>query len=172
MKFNLTLLESIVFLFIWLAIYIWTKHGRQIRRWLQDYFRRRRGPRTLKPKAPSDCPECCQEFSRLPLRPKPELIPWTERKSPRGRPKTIGSNGYACLNPLCDYFAIADAEIHALVSNGYRGHQQIRYWKCQACGGCRTSRYGTPLYWLKTPLARITLVMIIPSAPVKRAIES
>jgi transposase-like protein len=63
------------------------------------------------------------------------------------------------LNPICAYFAIADAEIHALVSNGRRGKQKIRYWKCQACGGCRTSRYGTPLYWLKTPLSHVTMVM-------------
>jgi hypothetical protein len=60
---------------------------------------------------------------------------------------------------LCHYFAIADPEIHALVSNGRRGKQRILYLKCQACGGCRTSRFGTPLYWLKTPLARITMVM-------------
>ena len=85
---------------------------------VQDYFRRRRGPRFLKPKAPNDCPECCQEFSQLPLRPKPKVVPWTERKSPRGRPKIIDTSGHACLNPLCDYFAVADAEIHALVSNG------------------------------------------------------
>ncbi len=54
---------------------------------------------------------------------------------------------------------MTDAEIHALVSNGKRGKQRIRYWKCQACGSCRTSRYGTPLYWLKTPLIHITMVM-------------
>ena len=86
-------------------------------------------------------------------------MPWSERKSTRGRPKTINSNGYACLNPICVYFAIADAQIHALVSNGRQGKQKIRYWKCQACGGCRTSRYGTPLYWLKTPLSHVTMVM-------------
>ncbi len=159
MKFNLTFLEFLVFLLACLSLYVWLKHGRRIRRWLQDFFRRRRGPRTLKPKAPSDCPECSREFSWLPFRSKPEVVPWRERKSPRGRPKIIDTSGHACLNPLCDYFAVADAEIHTLVSNGCRGQQQIRYWKCQACGGCRTSRYGTPLYWLKTPLARIAMVM-------------
>ena len=118
MKFNPTFLEFLIFLLTCLSLYVWLKHGRRIRRWLQDYFRRRRGPRTLKPKAPTDCPECCQEFSQLPLRPKPKVVPWTERKSPRGRPKIIDTSGHACLNPLCDYFAVADAEIHALVSNG------------------------------------------------------
>ena len=159
MKFNLTPLESIVFLFLCLVIYIWTKHGRRIRCWLQDHFRRRRGPRSLKPKSPDDCPLCTRDICFLPHRPKLEVIPWSERKSPRGRPKTSDTSGHACLNPLCDYFAVADPEIHALVSNGRRGQQQIQYWKCQACGGCRTSRYGTPLYWLKTPLARIAMVM-------------
>jgi IS1 family transposase/transposase-like protein len=86
-------------------------------------------------------------------------LPWPDRKSRRGRPKVVDTGGHACLNPSCDYFAIADPSIHALVSNGCRGKQRIRYFKCQACGGCRTSRFGTPLYWLKTPLARITMVM-------------
>jgi hypothetical protein len=131
----------------------------RLRRWLQDYFRQRRGPRSLKPKAPDDYSACNQLISLLPSRPKPDVVAWSERKSPRGRPKTIDSHGFACLNPLCPYFAIANAEIHALVSNGRRGKQKIRYWKCQSCGGCRTSRYGTPLYWLKIPLSHVTMVM-------------
>jgi len=61
MKFNLTLLEWLVFLLLCLAIYIWTKHGRRIRRWLQDYFCRRRGPRSLKPKSPEDCLLCMSQ---------------------------------------------------------------------------------------------------------------
>jgi hypothetical protein len=87
------------------------------------------------------------------------VLPWPERKSRRGRPKVVDTGGHACLNPSYDYFAIADPAIHALVSNGCRGKQRIRYFQCQACGGCRTSRFGTPLYWLKTPLARINSVM-------------
>jgi hypothetical protein len=58
MKFNPTPLECVLFLFVCLAIYIWTKHGRRIRRWLKDYFRQRRGPRNLKPKSPVDCQAC------------------------------------------------------------------------------------------------------------------
>lgn len=38
MKFNPTFLEILVFLVVSLFIFIWTKHGRRIRRWLQDYF--------------------------------------------------------------------------------------------------------------------------------------
>ena len=159
MKINLTFLEFSIFLLICLVLYVWLKYGRRLRRWLEAYFRRRRGPRNLKPTGPEACPECQKRLSLLPLRSQVEVVPWKERKSPRGRPKSIDSNGYACLNPLCDYFAITDGEIHALVSNGQRGKQRIRYWKCQACGGCRTSRYGTPLYWLKTPLARVAMVM-------------
>ena len=137
MKFNLTPLECFVFLLLCLAIYIWTKYGCRIRRWLQDYFRRRCRPRSLKPKSPDDCPLCTRDVCFLPHRPKLEVIAWSERKSPRGRPKTIDTNCYDCLNPLCDYFAIADSEIHALVSNGRRGNQRILYLKRQACGGCR-----------------------------------
>ncbi|MCL4267632.1 MAG: hypothetical protein KJ069_30950 [Anaerolineae bacterium] len=99
-------------------------------------------------------------------------MPWSERKSRRGRPKVVDTAGYACLNPVCDYFAIADSAIHALVSNGLRGQQRIRYFKCQACHGCRTSRYATPLYRLKTPLARITMVMTALSEGVDLAAAS
>ncbi|MCB8945281.1 MAG: IS1 family transposase [Ardenticatenaceae bacterium] len=159
MKFNLTFLEFLVFLLFYILLFLWFQFGRRLRRWWHDYFRQRHKPRSLKPKAPDDCPACNQLLSLLPSRPKPEVVPWSERKSPRGRRKTIDSNGFACLNPVCAYFAIADAQIHALVSNGRRGNQKIRYWKCQACGGCRTSRYGTPLYYLKTPLAHVTMVM-------------
>jgi transposase len=159
MKFNLTRLEISVFFLVCLVIYIWTKHGRRIHYWLQGFFRQRQGPRNLKPKSPEECPLCNQHFCFLPYRPKLEVVPWSERKSRRGRPKTVDTGGHACLDPLCDYFAIADPEIHALVSNGCRGKQRILYLKCQACGGCHTSRFGTPLYWLKTPLARIAMVM-------------
>ena len=154
MKFNLTSLEILVFLIVCLSIFIWTKHGRKIRRWLQDYFRQRRGPRNLKPKSPEDCPLCNKNICFLPHKPKLEILPWSERKSPRGRPKIVDTSGHACLNLLCDYFAIADPEVHALVSNGRRGQQQILYLKCQACNSCRTSRFGTPLYYLKTPLLK------------------
>jgi hypothetical protein len=94
---------------------------RCIRHWLKDYFRQRRGPRNLKPKSPVDCPACNRDCSLLPQCPKLEVLPWPERKSRRGRPKTIDTSGHACLNPLCAYFAIADPAIHALVSNGCRG---------------------------------------------------
>jgi transposase-like protein len=159
MKFNPTPVECVLFIFVCLAIYIWTKHGRRLRRWLRDCFRERRGPRNLKSKSPAECPQCNRDICLLPHHQKLEVLPWPERKSRRGRPKVVDTSGHACLNPLCDYFAIADPAVHALVSNGRRGKQQILYFKCQACGGCRTSRYGTPLYWLKTSLVQVAMVM-------------
>jgi len=35
MKFNPTPLECVLFIFVCLAIYIWTKHGRRITRWIE-----------------------------------------------------------------------------------------------------------------------------------------
>ncbi len=119
----------------------------------------KRGRWTLKPKSPSDCPLCREGSTHLPDHPGQEIVPWSKRKSRRGRPKTVNSSGHACLNPRCHYFAVADQETHALVSNGKRGKQKIQYWKCQACGSCRTSRYGTPLYWLKTPIKTVAMVL-------------
>ena len=99
MKFNLTPLECILFIFVCLTIYIWTKHGRRLRRWLKDYFRQRRGPRNLKSKSPAECPQCNRDICLLPQRPKLEVLPWPERKSRRGRPKVVDTGGHACLNP-------------------------------------------------------------------------
>ena len=60
----------------------------------------------------------------------------------------------------CRYFGIADAAIHALVSDGWRGiNKDILYLCCQACGKRTTSRAGTPMYRIKTPLHRVAMVM-------------
>jgi IS1 family transposase len=44
-----------------------------------------------------------------------------------------------------------------LVSDGQRNG--IQYWRCQACGGRKTSRLDTPMYRLKTPLQHVVMVM-------------
>jgi len=146
--FNLTPLECILFIFVCLAIYIWTKHGRRIRRWWHDFFRQRRGPRSLRPKSPAECPACNRDCSLLPQRPKLEVLPWAKRKSRRGRPKTIDTSGHACLNPLCAYFAVADPAIHALVSNGSRGkllwHKR---WALLWCPALSTASYQSRPGW-------------------------
>lgn len=98
MKFNPTYLEILVFLIVCLFIFIWTKHGRKLRRRSQDYFRRRRGPRNLKPESPTDCPLGKRHICTRPQRPNPELVPWSKRKSRHGRLQTLAARSYACLN--------------------------------------------------------------------------
>ena len=61
------------------------------------------------------------------------------------------------MNVVCEYYGIADADVHALVSDGQRNG--VQYWRCQACGGRKSSRLGTPLYRLKTPAQRVAMVM-------------
>ena len=159
MTFNLSPLEILVFLLIYFLLFTWFKYGRRLRRWLRDYLHPYRKHRALKPKSPADCPVCTNGFTVLPRRSQPEVIPWSQVKSTRGRKKTLDTNGFCCFNPFCTYFAITDATIHALVGNGKPGQNKIQNWKCQACGKARTCRYGTPLYRLKTPLHLITQVM-------------
>jgi transposase-like protein len=66
----------------------------------------------------------------------------------------------ACLNPVCPYFGIRDAAVHALVGNGKRGQDHdIQYLKCQACQKTFTSRKGTPLYYLKTKTNQVEMVL-------------
>jgi transposase-like protein len=129
-------------------------------------FRRRwkrvkaRLPRRWKPRSPKDCPHCCQGLS-LESRPvQREVEPYAERKSTRGRKKETSTAGFACLNPLCDFFGITDDQVHALVGNGKRGIKgDIQHFRCQWCRTDFSSRRNTPLYYLKTAPDRIEMVL-------------
>jgi hypothetical protein len=114
--------------------------------------------RKWKPKSPHDCP-ACQEGITLNIRPiRRKAKPWHKRKSSRGRKKTIATQGYACLNPACDYHGITDESVHALVGNGKRGQRgDIQTLKCQCCGSSFSTRRNTPLYYLKTDPTRIEM---------------
>jgi IS1 family transposase/transposase-like protein len=60
----------------------------------------------------------------------------------------------------CPYYGITNAQIHALVANGHHGRSDhIQDFRCQACGSKVTARWGTALYHLKTPPARIGEVL-------------
>ena len=122
----------------------------------------RKTPRPLKPRTPHDCPVCGRPHP-TPLVGnvrKPGVLPWRERKSPRGRPKTICTAGYACPRPDCDYVGNTDSTFHALVGDGTRGTNGIQWLKCQACGKRFSSRRGTALYRLRTPAAQIAQVLM------------
>jgi transposase-like protein/IS1 family transposase len=84
-------------------------------------------------------------------------VPYSQTKSPRGRKKSVATQGYACPHPHCAYCGITDDAIHALV--GYGHHNRIQRFKCQACRKVFTSRIGTPLYYLKTDLKQVEMVL-------------
>jgi hypothetical protein len=64
------------------------------------------------------------------------------------------------MNPRYKYRWITDPEVHALVSDGYRGvRKDILYLKCQVCGKKQTSRLDTPMKDLKTPLEQVAMVL-------------
>lgn len=125
MKLNPTFFEIVLALLISLTIYVWVKHGKHLRRWWKELHKRHRRPRQLRPREPGDCPLCARGIHYLPKWPRREVTPWSQIRSPRGRKKTVDTAGYACLNPNCAYFGIADSSIHALVSNGNRGANKI-----------------------------------------------
>ena len=102
----------------------------------------RRPRRPLRPRTPDDCP-CCRETSGSPALPKP-VAPYAQRKSPRGRKKTIDTQSYSCPHPDCDYFLNTDAAVHpaplrfgdysALIGYGHHGrHEPIQDFFCTAC---------------------------------------
>ena len=88
---------------------------------------KKRFPKPLHPRSEDDCVQCrttTRGASHL-LRADP-LPPWSTVKSPRGRKKSISTEGYACRNPACAYRLIMDAHHHALVADAQHGHDRIR----------------------------------------------
>jgi hypothetical protein len=71
--------------------------------------------RLLKPRTPHDCPLCRQQLTApATTTPTPPTVtPWRERKSRRGAPKRITTQGFACPNRRCTYYHISDAQLHA-----------------------------------------------------------
>jgi len=130
---------------------------RKLRQLGKDYR-----PRKWQPRSPDDCPSCQSGVSLAILKPNPDVIPYFQRKSTRGRQKRISTKGHACPNPKCDYFGITDQRIHALVGDGKRGiHKHIQYWKCQWCHKRFTSRLHTPLYYLKSDEGHVILSLML-----------
>jgi len=159
MTLNPTPLEILPGALLSVIVYLWAKYGKRLRRWWQAWRKRRHGLRQLRPRQPEDCPVCRGGIHWL-HRQLGVVVPWSEVRKSTGRKKRIDTNGYACLNVKCAYYGIADAAVHALVSDGRRGqHKDIPYWRCQACGSRRTSRLDTPMYHIRTPLARVAMVM-------------
>lgn len=115
----------------------------------------RSGPRT---KTPVDCPHCCtaakeaEEIDR-----SCNVIPYSQRKSRRGRPKRSLTEGYCCHNPNCDYCGIRDSLIHALVADGDKPTQQglVKQIKCQWCGSKFLVTRDTAMYGSKLSVDRV-----------------
>jgi hypothetical protein len=104
--------------------------------------------------------------------PDPNAVaPWSERKSKRGRKKSVDTRGYACPHPQCDYFGLRDPAIHALVGYGWIDQAQtIRKLCCQACGKTFSARKGTPLYYLKTQSKQVEMVLWFLAEGLDRAV--
>jgi len=119
-------------------------------------------PKLLKPRTPAHCPAC--RLGSAPSIDHPPtcipVTPWCERKSQRGAPKRIATQGFACPNRSCAYYQIVDAHIHALVGDGAHGQRErIQTLRCQACGTTFSTRRATPLYRLKTTSHRVAEVL-------------
>jgi IS1 family transposase len=114
----------------------------------------------LKPRTPDDCQDCRVERWEVMPDVQRTARPWSEVKSPRGRPKTHDTDGQACMEPCGEYYKDTDGTYHALRWDGTRS-------KCEAtpsveygaCGSKHTARLGTPLYQLKTASERVTLAV-------------
>ena len=91
--------------------------------------------RLLKPRTPDDCPARRRQVVRpaLSFGAPPAVRPWKDFKSPRGAPRRIVTDGFACPNYTCRYHGITDAQVHALAGDGTHGkHERIQIFRCQA----------------------------------------
>ncbi len=142
--------------------------------WLACVWRRRHDtrvhPRTatavrerlLKPRTPLDCLACRAQPAAPPRATPTHAVvpPWREVKSRRGAPKRIATEGFACPQPTCAYYRITDAQVHALVGDGWHGkRERIQTFRCQACGVTFSARRDTPLYRLKTASQHVGVVL-------------
>ncbi len=113
-----------------------------------------RSPRPLRPRTPDDCP-LCRNTSESPTSPK-TVVPYSRRKSHRGRKKELDTQGYACPLSDCVYFRNTDAAVHALIGYGHYGrHEPIQDLYCKACKRKFTARRDSALYRLKAPSQRV-----------------
>jgi IS1 family transposase len=120
----------------------------------------RHGPRFLRSRTPNDCPHCRDAAATPPPAPARVVVPYAQRKSRRGRKKTIDTRGQACPNPDCDYREITDPAVHALVGYGHHGQlDPIQDFYCQACHHKFSARRHTVPYQLKTPPAHVAQVL-------------
>ena len=112
------------------------------------------------PKSPEDCPYCRAGITLVRTPVNRDVLPWHQLKDPRGRKKQIDTQGFACPNPACGYHGLTNDHIHALVGYGkVDAAKQIQRLRCQACKTTFTSRWGTPLYYLKTTDQTVEMVL-------------
>ena len=141
------------------ALYGWR---RVLRRWWNNLWMRskERIRRRWLPKSPEDCPYCRSGIEFVKTQVKREVVPWDQVKDRRGRKKWIKTEGYACPNPGCMYHGITNEYRHALVGYGHIDEaKQIQRLRCQSCKTTFSSRWGTPLYYLKSASDQVEMVL-------------
>jgi len=140
-----------------LAIWVWLygSHWAKAKQAEVEGNRTKRA-RENQPRSPKDCPACAAQPGQCAEHGQRVVEAWSTRKSKRGRPKQVESDGYCCNNPACVYYGITDGRVHALVSHGRRCKTEaVQYWKCEACQKVSTSRRNTAMYRLHTASQRV-----------------
>ena len=120
--------------------------------------KQKRGRGGPQPRTPADCPHCCAEAETNGY---PEgaqcVVPYSQLKSKRGRPKKSLTEGYACHDPECPYRYITSSQIHALVEDGDKPTQQglVKQLKCQWCKSKFLVTRDTAMRYSKLSVERV-----------------
>ena len=151
-------IEDLAFMGIVLGLWWWLIHHRELCISVDSSRPGSRRRWKLRPRSAKDCPQCQAEHPHC--HPPGEVIPWSQVKSKRGRPKEVVSEGQSCPCKACIYYGITDQTIHALVADGIEGEgEPIQRWHCQACDTDFSARHNTAMRNLKTPSARVQEVV-------------
>jgi hypothetical protein len=151
------LIESIMILVL-LAMVVWHRYQRTLKRWWKTWRAKPKRPWSLRPRTPDDCQDCRLAEAEVGPSRSQGRRRWSEEKSRRGRPKEHDSSGQACMNGPCRFYKDTDPDYHALRWDGQRNAcEATDQWECGACGKKHTARLSTPLYRLKTSKERVTL---------------
>jgi hypothetical protein len=111
------------------GLVIWQRRKRELKRWWQAWRAKPKRKWTLRPRTPDDCVDCRLALAEQGPRRTASPRPWAEVKSKQGRPKAHDSQGYACMNPWCEYYKVTDARLHALRWDGQRNTCEARMVK-------------------------------------------
>lgn len=101
-------------LLVIMMVWMWENYLGVLQTWGKAEQKKTKRAWNLNPRTPDDCQDCRLEKEVVIPDVQRTARPWSDVKSPRGRPKTHDTDGQACMEPHCEYYKDTDGTHHAL----------------------------------------------------------